>query len=437
MITGKILVELGYSPGKWFKPALEYLNNNNIPEDKITDHIEQFLPPPYLLPRETSLEYYKNIEAENDLELENLMAVEDTMNEVMKIPTVVSGAIMPDACPAGPLGHIPVGGVVVTDNAIHPSMHSADICCSVMMTGFGNIPPSRILDLVHKITDFGKGPRKNDIRFELPDDIYQDMKNNQYFSPQALAMARSHLGSQGDGNHFAFVGVSEQTRETCLVTHHGSRGVGAQVYKYGVAKAEKYRKEFSPTSSKINGWIPYNTSDGQEYWEALQIIRRWTKLNHLVLHQWIVDKVGYVSKTHFWNEHNFVFKKENLFYHAKGSTPLLDEFVPDNQTGLRLIPLNMKEPVLLVRGNITKQNLGFAPHGAGRNMSRTRFLNSGIDLSKEIEGLDVRFYHGTPDYSEFPSAYKNAQSIISQIEKFQMGEVIDKILPYGCIMAGG
>ena len=61
-----------------------------------------------------------------------------------------------------------------------------------------------------------------------------------------------------------------------------------------------------------------------------------------------------------------------MFYHAKGATPLDDVFVPDSSDGLRLIPLNMSEPVLIVRGDTTENNLGFAPHGAGRNMSRTK-----------------------------------------------------------------
>ena len=54
----------------------------------------------------------------------------------------------------------------------------------------------------------------------------------------------------------------------------------------------------------------------------------------------------------------------------------------------------------------------------------------------ETKGLDVRFYTGKIDISELPSAYKNAESVQNQIEKFGLGEIIDRILPYGCIMAG-
>ena len=144
----------------------------------------------------------------------------------------------------------------------------------------------------------------------------------------------------------------------------------------------------------------------------------------------------------FWNEHNFVFKDGNTFYHAKGATPLDDKFVPDSKEGLRLVPLNMAEPVLIVRGETTSTNLGFAPHGAGRNVSRSQHKRKKAGISEEqifaeeTKGLDVRFFSGEIDISELPSAYKDANMVQAQMKEFGLGEVVDKVLPYGCIMAG-
>lgn len=440
MITGKHLIEKGYKPGPWFAKAIVELNEFGVPLEGLEFKmvVEKHQPKhSYVEPYAEALPYFKNLIAENDDELENLISVEATMDVVMRTPTITAGAIMPDACPAGPIGNIPVGGVVVARNAIHPAMHSADICCSVMITGFGFNDPKRILDLIHKITDFGGGPRKKD-HFPVPQSLMNRMAANPYFDGMALAMAKSHMGSQGDGNHFSFVGKSRNTGETCLVTHHGSRGVGARVYKAGMRVAESWRKRLSPNSNKINAWIPYDSEDGVKYWEALQLIREWTKLNHEVLHKYVCDILKYKSKLHFWNEHNFVFKKNDQFFHAKGSTPMRDDFVPDNHTGLRIIPLNMAEPVLIVKRQWKSlTGLEFAPHGAGRNMSRSKFLRQDYsDFQKEIEGLDIRAYSGIHDHSEFPSAYKSAKVVREQIEYFGLGEVVDEIIPYGCIMAG-
>ena len=188
--------------------------------------------------------------------------------------------------------------------------------------------------------------------------------------------------------------------------------------------AEKWRKRLSPNTLKNNAWIPYDTLEGRDYWEALQICRDWTKLNHEVLHDHVKDKLKYNSKLRFWNEHNFVFKFNDEFFHAKGATPILDIFVPDNHTGFRLVPLNMAEPILILQDSITFtiENLGFAPHGAGRNVSRTAHKKKGIaDLAKETDGLDIRFFTGIPDDSELPSAYKNANQVREQIEEFGLG----------------
>lgn len=438
MITGKTLIDLGYKPGKWFAEAIDFANENNLSGDGLKTYLDSLVPV-IVVPHRQPIEYYKNIRAENPEEISNLQQVFDTMDVLMKTPTIVAGSVMPDACPTGEIGQIPVGGVAVAKNAIHPSMHSADICCSVMATNFGKINPEFILNMAHNITHFGGGGRPEFSK--LPKELESAIKENQYLR-KYLGIAVGHLGTQGDGNHFLFVGVSKLTGDTFMVTHHGSRGFGANLYKEGMNVAKRFRKEISPGTLPRNAWIPFDTPEGVEYWGALQVVREWTKLNHTVLHDAVVSKCIAAPKDRFWNEHNFVFKDGDLFYHAKGATPLDDKFVPDSTNGLRLIPLNMSEPVLIVRGETTANNLGFAPHGAGRNISRSQHKRNKagktIDeiFAQETEGLDIRFFSKNIDISELPSAYKSAEMVKRQMIEFGLGEVVDEIMPYGCIMAG-
>ncbi|SNR15864.1 RtcB family protein [Tenacibaculum jejuense] len=440
-ITGKTLIEMGFKSGKWFPEALEYVNSKDLSNEEIMEYLEQYRPGPEIPLLENHANFSINIKAENNLETENVAKVIDTMEVLMKTPTLVDGAIMPDACPTGPSGNIPVGGVAVAKNAIHPGMHSADICCSVMLTDFGNANPKDVLDAAHSVTHFGFGGRSREDQFRFPSDLLKEIENNVFLNDQkSISAARSHLGTQGDGNHFLFVGKSKKTDNTMLVTHHGSRGFGANLYTKGMKVAERFRKEISPQTLKQNAWIPYETEEGKAYWEALQIIRKWTKKNHEVLHDATLNKLGVEKENRFWNEHNFVFKDGDLFYHAKGATPLDPKFMPDI-TGPRLIPLNMSEPVLIVEGKTTNTNLGFAPHGAGRNISRTQHRKSKTGTFQEIfeqetKGLDVRFFSDEIDITELPSAYKNAETVRNQMEEFGLGEVIDEVMPYGCIMAG-
>lgn len=206
--------------------------------------------------------------------------------------------------------------------------------------------------------------------------------------------------------------------------------------------AEFFRKEISPETIQQNAWIPYDTEEGKSYWDALQIVRAWTKLNHSTIHDATAQRLNKDIVHRFWNEHNFVFKEGDLFFHAKGATPLSNSFVPDSTDGLRLVPLNMSEPVLIVKGETSSNNLGFAPHGAGRNISRRKHIRNNAHKSiekifkEETQGLDIRFFSNRIDISELPSAYKDAESVKRQMKEFGLGDVVDEIIPYGCIMAG-
>lgn len=442
MITGKELIALGYRPGKWFGPALEHINAHGLQGDAVTAYLEERAPRMRKPRAFGAVPFHKNIRAETEEEVANVAAVEETMGRLMKTPTLTAGAVMPDACPTGAPGQIPVGGVVAAEGAIHPAMHSADVCCSVMMTDLGNIEPKRVLDAAHAVTHFGPGGRE-DSRFELPDHISERMRENVYLNDEkSRVVATAHLGTQGDGNHFLFIGRSRRTGHTVMVTHHGSRGLGAHLYKQGMRVAESFRKLISPKTLAKNAWIPIEDKMGAAYWEALQLVRDWTKVNHGVLHEATRKSLKAEVYDHFWNEHNFVFRDGDTFYHAKGATPLEEKFVPDGKDGLRLVPLNMAQPILVVRGERTATNLGFAPHGAGRNRSRSAHKRSlGGESAKsvfarETKGLDVRFFSGRIDVSELPSAYKDAATVQRQMGEFGLGEVVNYIDPYGCIMAG-
>lgn len=440
-ITGNDLIKLGFKQGKWMKDAIVYINENELKGDTLSSYLSQFKSPEPINLHQNHMDFSINIQVENELEEANVKTVINSMRTLMKTPTLVGGAIMPDACPTGPDGTIPVGGVAIAKNAIHPGMHSADICCSVMLTDFGKANPKDILDAAHKITHFGPGGRNRDAQFRFPKELLDAFESNYLLNDgQMIQIARSHLGTQGDGNHFLFVGKSKKTGNTMMVTHHGSRGPGARLYDKGMKMAENFRKELSPNTLKQNAWIPFDTEEGKTYWDALQIIRQWTKTNHEVIHDSVSEILEIKIKDRYWNEHNFVFRDEDLFYHAKGATPLDAKFMPDI-TGPRLIPLNMSEPILIVEGVTTKTNLGFAPHGAGRNMSRTQHRKSKAGtvmqiFKEETKDLDVRFFSNEIDITELPSAYKNAQSVRSQMETFNLGRVIDEVMPYGCIMAG-
>lgn len=422
MIGGKALLGWGLPPGKHFGAALAAANAAAARGEDPRAAAMAFAPPP-TLPLQEPAPLHVNIRAEDEVEAANVALATNAMAALMRVPTVVAGTLMPDACPAGT---IPVGGVVRTRGAIHPGFHSADICCSVAISVIGAVDPKAALDAGMASTHFGYGGRRD--RIPMGAALTERFAANPFLRPLGEAAARD-FASQGDGNHFFFVGRLASTGETAIVTHHGSRGPGAALYKAGMKTAERFRSELSPTTPAGAAWIPADSDAGRDYWEALQAIGAWTHASHMAIHDLAIARLGARLRDRWWNEHNFVFERGGDFFHAKGATP---GWAAYDRT---LVPLSMGDPVLVTRGTDAAHSLGFLPHGAGRNMSRTKYLRSGADLSPPPH-VDARFYSGTPDPSEYPGAYKPAATIRAQMRAFALAEIVDEVEPYGSIMAG-
>ena len=434
-ITGETLIAWGLTPGPWFKDMLAAairLRAQGADDAAIRAALSPLQPVEAAL-RTNALPFGVFLDADTQAERENRDAVIRHMDALLRVPTLEAGALMPDACPSGAaMGTIPVGGAVAARDAIHPGFHSADICCSLAITVFGRAhDPKLKLDAVEESTHFGPGGRAKVVA--PPDEIMAAVKGNRFLHGLEN-LALGHFASQGDGNHFAYVGRLRSTGQPALVTHHGSRGLGAQLYKRGMAAAQRYTSVHAPRVPAHNAWIVASSPEGRAYWDALQTVRAWTRASHFAIHDMVARRIGAPIADRFWNEHNFVFRREDgLYYHGKGATPSWAGFSPDDD-GRTLIPLNMAEPILITAHRDRPDALGFAPHGAGRNMSRTRFLKEG--KPEMPAGLDVRFYCGKPDLSELPQAYKDAASVRAQIARYGLAEVTDEVVPDGCIMAG-
>ncbi|WP_026310390.1 RtcB family protein [Neomegalonema perideroedes] len=446
-MSGQDLIDAGARPGAWFKAALAagdaaLARGADFAEALATalSFAPPLAPPATPLRASGELPFHVNLYPDSLEEEQNAAAVKRTMAALMRTPMVRAGAVMPDACPAGVEGAIPVGGVVLSE-AIHPGMHSADVCCSVMISIFREVDPAPLLAAMQAVTHFGPGGRAPRDQLQPGWGLLSRFAENPFLKDLGSA-AVAHFGTQGDGNHFAYVGRLKSSGETALVTHHGSRAPGARLYARGVEAAERHRLRLSPETLPVNAWIPPDTEEGEAYWEALQILRVWTKANHEILHDLAAERAGATRIGRFWNEHNFVFRRpDGLFAHAKGATPAFDGWAED-ATELTLIPLNMAQPILIARGLNAPNGLGFSPHGAGRNFSRTAHKRKmeGREpeevFAEETRGIEARFFSGRVDLSELPSAYKDAVSLRRHIDAYGLAEIVDEVLPYGCIMAG-
>jgi tRNA-splicing ligase RtcB (3'-phosphate/5'-hydroxy nucleic acid ligase) len=474
-IDGALLKSWGVEPGKAFKDAMALaraLAADGIEIDRIREQVTAAFPKPVVMKRRAAGCFTEAIRAETDEDRANIENVRLHMAELMKCPVLEHGAIMPDACPSGnAAGTIPVGGAVVS-RGIHPAFHSADICCSMYATVFPTgTATAKFMDALQASTRFGPGARKPDewVADAITDEL-EETRNP--FLTQLAHKAKAQLADQGDGNHFAYLGqlsvtpaliaalsangqtglaasMSGHAVVDVLVTHHGSRELGAQVYKRGIEAAVAHTRRVSPDTPAHQAWLDSETDVGAIYWQALQYVARWTKRNHQLVHERTLARLGITGLAAFGNEHNFVWQRGGLYYHGKGATPAWAD--PAGNPLLGLIPLNMAAPILLTLGRDNSEFASFSPHGAGRNKSRTALIKelglhglppdqflarSRAAVDRQTDGLDVRFFYDRPDVSESPIAYKSASQVRAQIEEFGLADVIGLIEPKGCIMAG-
>ncbi len=470
LLSSQDLIDAGYESGLQLKELLSKIAEYEARGISDPKYALKLLkrdvgpPPPKHVMRESPVAWSEAIVPVTKEERENVDAVRKQMHQLLKTPVIARGAILPDACPAGKApAVIPVGGAIAVENAIIPSAHSADICCSMFATFYDERSSvAKELDALVSSTRFGPEHRHLDDLVHDPvndEDVWQNR-----FLTGLRDHARTQIADQGDGNHFAYLGevdVDEAMlailrltghgdlagrfvkpgRYRVLVTHHGSRSLGAHVYKRGQIAAEKHVSRTARHIPAAAAWLDAKSDTGRDYWDALQYVARWTKANHRAVHRRFLERIGGTAVAEVGNEHNFVWQRGDLFFHGKGATPAWKD--SDGKPQLGLIPLNMAEPILLVLGGDREEFLSFAPHGAGRNLSRTAMKRKFPDeasrrhaIERSTDGIDVRWFCGKPDLSETPLAYKNAAQVKSQIREFGLAEIVAEIRPLGCIMAG-
>jgi len=310
----------------------------------------------------------------------------EQLQRAVRLPVAVRGALMPDAH----LGYgLPIGGVLATDNAVIPYAVGVDIACRMKLTVL-DIPPhqlvgeqERFIKAIETETRFGMGasfvergrgtPREHPVLDE-DWDVSPVTRSNK-------DKAHAQLGTSGSGNHFVEFGeltiedehacaIGLETGETYLglLSHSGSRGPGAKVASYYSNLAMDLHPEL-PKPLRHLAWLDLDSHEGQEYWEAMQLMGQFAAANHAMIHHHIARHLGASALADVENHHNFAWIESHdgrdVVVHRKGATPA-------GEGVLGIIPGSMASPGFIVRGKGNAASLRSAAHGAGRVMSRTK-----------------------------------------------------------------
>ncbi len=343
------------------------------------------------------------------------------MKTAMKLPVTVAGALMPDAHQGYGL---PIGGVLGTKNAIIPYAVGVDIGCRMALSIF-DLPASyvdthrdELKKILMKTSRFGAG--NGFLKDERLD--HEVLENDQFdanpFVKQLKDKAWTQLGSSGGGNHFVEFGIMEFNEEDkelgvpqgqylALLTHSGSRGLGAMIANHYTKMAMQFCQ--LPHEAKHLAYFDLDSAEGQEYWLAMNLAGDYASACHEVIHEKVLSELGAERLTKVENHHNFAWKEmwkgEELIVHRKGATPAAKGV-------MGIIPGSMAAPGFLVRGKGAEGAINSASHGAGRLMSRTQAIKtlSRKELNQRLEDLGITLIGA--DLDEAPMAYKNIHEVM-------------------------
>jgi len=353
------------------------------------------------------------------------------------LPVTVGAAGMSDLH----LGYgLPIGGVLATRNAVVPYAVGMDIACRMRMTLLDIDPlylPKRVLtSVIESCTSFGLGacffPSKD---HEVMNDAAWDMIP---FLRENRDLAWSQLGTSGSGNHFVEFGTFTTTGfgtlpggvYTALLSHSGSRGIGAKACQYYSKLAENSMDDM-PQSLKKLSWFDMAGAEGQEYWTVMELMGEYARANHLLIHHDIIHKLDCHTIFTVENHHNFAWKEkwngEEVIVHRKGATPAAEGV-------LGVIPGSMGTPGYLVRGKGVAESFNSASHGAGRAMSRkaTKKNYTWKDAQPLLEAAGVTVISAGND--EIPQGYKDIHKVMAA--QADLVEVLGEFNPKLVKMSG-
>lgn len=444
MIKGKDLLALGYTEGKILGLALEIAATAFAEADqqktlttlkRVQKTPESYLDDAVLAPLAAAL-----IEASKP-PLNTIIALKQTvdayaifgkeqieegalnqMNTAMQLPVTVAGALMADAHQGYGL---PIGGVLATKNAIIPYGVGVDIGCRMALSVF-DIPEKHFFDhrsmykrelIAHTVFGAGNG-------FKGKDRAYSNVLDRKEFDMNNLLRglkdkAFAQLGSSGGGNHFVEWGILdfdkkdevlgvEKGRYLALLTHSGSRGLGATLAGHYTRIAKEQCK--LPSYAANLAYLDMDSEAGQEYWLAMNLAGDYASACHEVIHRKLTKAIGATVLAKVENHHNFAWKEmlngEEVIVHRKGATPA-------GKGVMGIIPGSMTAPGFLVRGKGNSSSINSASHGAGRQMSRTQAIKnvSKAELRAVLQEVGVSLIGGGLD--EAPMAYKNIHHVMA------------------------
>ena len=379
--------------------------------------------------------YTDNIEQAAYAQVLNLMN--------QKFAECSSFAIMPD-CHAG-AGCV-IGLTMKIVDKVVPNLVGVDIGCGMLVV---KIDKSFKFDLQkvdriwHEYIPSGINHRTKKHKFA------DNAKIEDIIAPVNVDKLKFSIGTLGGGNHFGEIDV-DNDGNYYIVIHSGSRHLGIEVCKHYQRLAIEYHKDKKKSdlavieqlkkegrqseieavlkaSNQSQPSIPDDLAylEGQhleDYLHDMKIAQEYAIWNREAMMEVLLGELG-IGKDKiiekFCTIHNYIDVENRIL--RKGSISL-------QKDEKAIIPMNMRDGSLIVRGKGNPEWNFSGPHGAGRLMSRSKAKESlSLDDFKKSMSEIYTTCVSTGTIDESPMAYKPFDEIMRNIEP--TADIVERIRP--------
>jgi tRNA-splicing ligase RtcB len=383
-----------------------------------------------------------NIEPEAMRQLENLATLPFVYKHIAAMPDVHWG------------NGTSVGTVIATKGAVIPAAVGVDIGCGMLATRL-SLTASDLPDnlfgvrsaieaaVPHGRTNNG-GPGDRGAWGNYPVDYgvkFVTKLDDQYTRicekhPKiAHTQVVNHLGTLGTGNHFIELCLDEEQR-VWIMLHSGSRGIGAKIGAYFIAKAKEDMERWFVQLPDANlAYLPEGSENFADYMRAVGWAQDYAMLNRELMlkatFEAIKSQIPHAeldAESAVNCHHNYVSREyhyaTNLLVTRKGA-------VRARLGDLGIIPGSMGARSYIVKGKGAAESFTSCSHGAGRRLSRTeakkRFTIE--DHKKATEGIECRKDAEVID--ETPAAYKSIDEVMAS--QSDLVEIVHTLRQVVCV----
>ena len=301
----------------------------------------------------------------------------------------------------------------VTNSKIMPALIGNDIGCGVTCVRLGTTKKLEWQKLDTVIRDnIPTGTKKRNKIHQYYDEHWLKESAPSMKADINLNKIAASMGTLGGGNHFIEIDMDDSG---CyyITVHSGSRNLGNAVYEYWMDKAYNDCLKNGIDTPRELSYLS-NEEDIYNYMTDIKNCIYFAHLNRMAIIHDITKVMKCKEIVNVWDcRHNYIEDLYNMGTYIIRKGAINAMYNKDI-----VIPINMRDGIIVGKGRSNERYNYSAPHGAGRISSRIDIKNTyTLKQYKESVGDVYSPTISKDTIDEAPFAYRSLDNIIPEISK--------------------